>query len=240
MKDRYPNESLVSNYISENHEFFCMQGGNIESALDSNPANWKQDKGTRIHDLEDVLHHLLNLSLVGAVRYTRKTLVQCDEQRSYRCGPIMPPYKLAMIYRLHPMPFPIRSYDVMPLTLRSCAIHLGIIDTRSPTSRPSTTLRADLLFMAILNRFTGRPKVYSLYKEHATVNDTCKCIIPDPSEVDGFINFIEVHDLHPYLFNQQHGDAIPRDIKVFPNVFRKFISSVGQKIDDLLSNLISC
>jgi len=115
---------------------------------------------------------------------------------------------------------------------------LGIVDPEMSNNRANTDVTAEILFMAILNRLTGRPKVYTLFRKSKSSQHE-QPILPATSEIEEFIDFLESNVLHKYLFSPQHGDLIPCDLKIFPNVFRKFLMALTQKIVSLQSYIVS-
>jgi hypothetical protein len=118
------------------------------------------------------------------------------------------------------MPFPIRTYDVMPLMLRSCAIEIGVISRERPFERSKQSVNKDLFFMAILNRLTGRPGVYCAFRDQAMTQSGDQPLIPRICECKEFLDFVDSPSRLVSLFNKQHLAAIPVDFRQHLSVFR--------------------
>ena len=135
------------------------------------------------------------------------------------------------------MPMPIRTYDVMALILRACAISMMVMtQTRHGLYNRSTLpINEDMFFQAIVNRLMGRPNIYCVYKKmHPSLTTS---FIPCRKEIGSFLDFVIANNALPKLFSSQHFDAIPRDVKTLPHVFRSVVEELSRTSHQVLSQM---
>jgi hypothetical protein len=243
MLTKYTEQSLVNG--TKNHrliELFINQ--KKEEANSERETNTLCSQaihfitGTHINNAASITTHLACLMAAGCYRLLHKNIDTRDQNSQVKfSGPIprCPNVPLSSIYRVHPMPLPIRTYDIMPLLLRSCAVQLGVI-----TSMSSNLVRQDihpsLFFMSILNRLTGRPGIYAAFREYIG-STTTSPYIPLPNEIDVFLQYLNDTDAHKLLFSHQHKMAIPIDIQRKPIVFDATVRHLSNTYASCLSTL---
>lgn len=214
-------------------------------------------KGTRARDAGAVVWHLIRTTVATSMRYLGLTIGKSPAKKQrIVCFPISNKFaSLSSIYRAHPSPFPCRTYDVMPLILRSCAFQMGCLDTSQPFTRSSMPVNTNLFFMSILNRFTGRPGVYKAWRssmngegdEVSPVTTSGspllkllrskQTLLPRICECSSFVSFIDNKRIHSSLFNSQHISAVPSDMKRHIDVFCDVVMAVSSTCGHCLQRM---
>jgi hypothetical protein len=185
----------------------------------------------------EILVHCCALMSCGALRYMRHNIIATSNRR-LKALPLPPSTLLPTIYRCHSMPMPVRSYDVSTLLLRGCAIKLSILNVNGEESecRSRDLVTEEIFFMAMLNRFTGRPAVFHAYREHTSLSRLP--LFPLPKEIVEFLQFADDLDCHAKLFSGQHINAIPTDLRRHFHVFSGFILELAQTCGNILTGML--
>ena len=90
--------------------------------------------------------------------------------------------------------------------------------------------------MAVVNRFTGRPKIFAEFRKHCYPNET-EFLLPRRREVAAYLHFVSKMKWHKCQFNAQHGESIPRDLKVYPHVFENFLTKLAEATGSILGRV---
>ncbi len=228
--DTYPNESFINRILSNKEADFELHfATEAEREMDSSEDLCDNDvlnvsevrRGTTISDKEDIIYHLLMVMASGSLRYLRRNVYAkyIREKLRWMIGPLSEdPCTLSTIYRGHPWPMAIRAYDVMVLLIRACAFGLGILTGDGERVAPAASLlTSEFLFMAILNRFTGRPRLFLLFRDLFPAQ--CPSIIPGPEHLGLFLDLVKFNKCHRMLFSHQHINSIPLDCWLHEHVF---------------------
>ena len=245
ISDTYPNESFVLQYLYDNEQHFreVYKWGTGSCDLDDisdiddsgDELSVEIAEGTRLYDNHDVLHHVMMVQVAGWLRYQRcNVFVEDDEEF---IGPIPDDigFVLSSVYRAHPLPMAIRTYNVIPSIILSCARDMNIVGDDGQRA-PPRMLTADILFMAILNRLTGRPNIYITFKQcFPGLTDT---VLPRIKIVKNFLDFVEENNCHKRLFNTQHLNSIPIDLRLYQHVFIEFVNHLADDTEDILHSIM--
>jgi hypothetical protein len=89
--------------------------------------------------------------------------------------------------------------------------------------------------MAILNRLSGRPQVFLLFREHFP--EMMSAVLPGPKELPAFLAFVKANNCHKTLFNPQHANSIPIDIRAHQHVFCAVMESMAAHSQHLLREM---
>ena len=229
--DRFLSGADLARHLSR------ISGSEHNSEIESTLIMTKSKKLPHLL-VDDIIQHAIMMMTCGSKRYLRKNLRGCETSSDQTCGPLLPDERLQSIYRCHPFPMPLRTYDVMSLFLRACALDLMILPIEQYLCARGDVSMFDkeILFMAILNRITGRPNVYCQYRAHFP--ELIASYLPSSSEINEFIDFVEQNNVLAKLFNPQHSDSIPRDFRCHAHVFRETLEKLAnscQTIFDILS-----
>ena len=180
-------------------------------------------KGTKLGNIEEFLLNIIFISVASSMRYVGDCLYQDEQSSEQLIGPLPPECGLSSIYQAHPFPFPIRTYDIIPLLLRACAMALSLLTDQLLGKRIKEKVNEDLFFMSILNRLTGRYGAYACYRS----NDKTLPLLPRLCEVSDFLDFVRNKGCLPSLFNEQHISAIPSDFITTFEVFREVVVAIS-------------
>jgi hypothetical protein len=185
----------------------------------------------------DIMAHCCGLMSCGALRYMRRHIVTAANGK-LKALPLPQSTLLPTIYRCHSMPMPVRSYDVSTLLLRGCALKLSILDLKdgSAECRSKAIVSGELFFMALLNRFTGRPTVFNAFREYTCLSR--RPLYPFPDEIEDFLEFLTNMDCHAKLFSGQHINAIPADLRRHSHIFSAFALELANMSGIILSDML--
>jgi hypothetical protein len=196
-------------------------------------------RGTRLMHVDHFFHNLIFISCATAMRYMKLCIYHDSTTGMTSCGPLPASCHLSTIYRAHPFPFPVRTYDVMPLTLRSCAKSLGVIPREYGAPRCRQKISSDIFFMSILNRLTGRTGVYSSFREHFYERHEVASIpiIPRRKEIKAFLKYVDDNGAHRQLFSHQHLGSLPVDLTRHFTLFSSLVQELSESCDSVLDQL---
>jgi hypothetical protein len=195
-------------------------------------------RGARLENPKELISHLVFMMTACSWRILGRSLYVVPGRREKQNGPLPKSSRLSAVYRQHPMPSPFRTYDVMPLTIRSCAMAMGILTKRGNRVQGAgcdNQINPDLFFMSILNRLTGRPGVFNAYRRKSESTD--KPILPHRHHVTGFVDFVRANKAHKRLFSSQHYGALPLDVKESADVFFDCIRSFADTCQECLEDM---
>ena len=216
--------SFIDEYFRHRHQCNKTSPGTVEPVIGD-------AIGSQVSSLFDMIWHIARVAIATSHRYLCRH-VFTEAGKTYT-SPLDEGVGLTSIYRAHPLPHPIRTYDVMALFFRGCAIKEGLIDDKQPFERiHGGAINDDIFFMAVLNRLTGRPGVYCDFRRHR--NELGKSPLPLISEVDEFLEYASQNDRWRQLFSTQHFGALPADIIRHWSVFSGVVGDLAETCGEIL------
>ena len=181
----------------------------------------------------------------GALRFSRTECITAIDGKDYATP--LKDDSLPALFRLHPTPMSNRALDVVTVEQRRSAIEDGLFDKCD--TDPSERIKIgsvgshlhrehllDVLFKAVVFRFTGRPNPFRIY----SMKRGKKFVLPSCDDLDDFLDFMETtidptskNQTMSQWHSQQHLESIPKETKTMAG-FKLFARRVKELLPTTL------
>jgi hypothetical protein len=240
-------------------------GGNLGFILQEGPEDKKKEIGEKLSVSKvGMFSYLGRLSVGSAYQLTRRHMTKGSLDGIEKAGYLMPSREpkylpLGQVIQRIPMPFPVRSYDLVTHFQRDCCASphpdlFGHDDTAGWYGMPmmseigETTLK-DIVITSLITRTTGRVEHLRDYLEYTREDNSdatwrrmftasdCRYLplfIAASSGVrDSAAAYLQSKSMTAWL-SDQFKESIPRTVRASPRSYSLFLSSVEKQLDEFV------
>jgi hypothetical protein len=210
------------------------------------------NRGT-VASISDIVNCCVFGSAACSLRYNKKGL---QRVRRRLCAMPLNDTSLGTRLRIKPMPSPNRALDVNLCYLRYSFMGLKellptiTLNKRCKVSDIRIETLSEMMFQAILMRYTGRIYSFEQYRLFAADNRSLteqqhKRGMPFREECERYLEYVKVHmqrnkrtSLNSWM-SKQHSGAIATDLKNCYDNFRAFVETIAKNVGDTVQHMMT-
>jgi hypothetical protein len=264
--DKWTNDNVDSVHAENNLEDSCSDYMYESDSLDNGESSDQDDmnichlKNIQQNDennhgtvasVADIVYCAVFASAACSMRFNQDNLVNVDGKI---CAAPLKEGFLGSCLRTRPIPSPNRTLDVNLCYLRYVfKEHLPIHNYmnrnhRCPVNDIPLNVLTEMLFQAILLRYTGRIYCFEEYRQHCIDHfhqDMANTrSVPFREECSKFLEYVQLHMVHHKRKNiggwisKQHDISIAYDLRTYYKSFSGFVRNVANCIGDTLKKML--
>jgi hypothetical protein len=258
------NTNHNSDWSESDNENDDYSESDDNSIIENKKTNHENSRGKTINTIDgtnasipDVVNCCVFASAAGSMRFNRRNLVEVDGKI---CSAPLNDVSLGNLLRVKPIPMPNRILDVNLCYLRIVFKDHAVIrhsieqNDRCKVSEIALNVLTEMLFQAVLLRYTGRTYCFEEYyhfcmdvnsKRDTKYRTLETRRIPFRDECSKFLQFVQLHMLHKKTkqlggwISHQHDGAIANDVKTSYKTFCAFLENISTNIGSTVSRMLS-
>jgi hypothetical protein len=246
-------DTAVSKFISQNAFTELLDNAiDVDSNCSDDDDTWiltqPKEKTVLSNGLKDVLLVSSLVFCAGAMRYLEMNIIERGTKTLSTPLSQKEASFLGSALRAHSMPMPIRSYDAIPLLLRGVAAQLGLLkyDQKDRVSLPPLHVDwldpdyglVDMVFRAIVLRFTGRVSRFSCYWRDTSKISSITSFVPSREELPLFLNYMQKSGKSLLWISNQHKGSLPSRLIGNISMLSLFFQKTAVSIFDTMKKML--